>query len=252
MRPPSWLLLLVIILCVVLALGVAASGAAPLRRAVVAGVSGWLGGGPPGQRRRSPHLVVDTLNVAHWLSGQSRLSPETIVSAIDRTAPELKRRYSGRVIYVLKDRESQFNDAQVRELYRAAAERNQVYVAVAERYEDPPSADGPGTGDHGHSARGRDDFYMGVLASRLKCAVLTNDRFRDFDSLRANVPPFHATTYSYWGAPVREYLRPGRLRVERPPAVRPATALASVLVAEAHEGAPSLVVKKEAGGLLRA
>ena len=130
-------------------------------------------GGPPlsfggaGPRRgadfaKSSHIVVDALNLAHWLGlaqghaqGQSApLTPDLIAEAIDRTAPTLLKRHPGRVMYVLKDRESQFNDEAAREVYRRAAERNKVYVLVAERYSDPPK--GVAVSPE-HSARGRDE-----------------------------------------------------------------------------------------------
>lgn len=176
---------------------------------------------------RSPHIVVDTLNLTHWLHGTSRgrkplvMSPALIAETIDRTAPTLLVRHTGRVMYVLKDRESQFNDEAAREIYRQAAERNGVYVLAAERYPDPPKGVSPSSE---HSAQGRDDFFMSVLAHRYRCAVLTEDRLRDFDRFRATMQPFHVYEFAFWRAtPHREFIRPessAYVRMKKPRMVR--------------------------------
>lgn len=184
---------------------------------------GFAGGGR-GPSRESPHLVVDTLNLAHWLSGGKEplhLSPARIAEAIDRTAPTLLRRFPGRVMYVLKDRDSQFNSEEERSVYRDAATRNGVYVCAAERYADPPKGVAPSSA---HSARGRDDFYMALLAWKWRCPVATEDRLRDFAQLRATIQPFHVYEWAYWrGSPARDFVRPEAptyARVRRPRMVR--------------------------------
>ncbi|HVE12335.1 MAG TPA: hypothetical protein VNI01_02970 [Elusimicrobiota bacterium] len=192
-------------------------------------------------RRPSGHLVVDTLNLVHWLRARKAapdgspggdanpgapLTPTDIAAAVDATAAALKKKYPGRVIYVLKDRESRFNDESLREVYQAAAQRNQVTVALVERYQDPP-AGAPASADH--SARGRDDFYMSVLAQRLGCAVLTADRLRDFAAFRATVAPFQVLEFAYWRRfPSRDYVRPASpafARLRRPATIHPAEVL---------------------------
>jgi len=186
------------------------------------------GGAPPKKQRRgldytkSPHIVVDTLNLTHWLGGKDvKITPEKIVETIDETASILKLRHPGRVMYVLKDRDSEFNDDDARELYRTAAERNGVYVAIAEQYADPPQ--GVKKTDE-HSARGRDDFYIALLARRWRCAVLTEDRLRDFDRFRATLQPFHVYEYAFWRKlPYREFIRPAAstfARLKKPRMVR--------------------------------
>jgi hypothetical protein len=160
--------------------------------------------------RKSPHIVVDTLNLAHWLHTTSKvnkkMTPELINATIDQTAPILKMSHVGRVMYVVKDRESVFNDEASRQMYDAAAKRNGVYISVVERYEEPPAGVAPSAE---HSARGRDDFYLALLARQWRCAVLTEDRLKDFDRFRATVPPFHVYEYAFWrDAPQRESIRP--------------------------------------------
>ncbi len=192
-----------------------------------------VGGGrsPPGRTRlasrRAPpaHLVVDTLNLTHWINpaGPSNpLTPDRIIEAIDATAPVLKQQYRDKVIYVLKDRDSRFDDAEVREKYGLAAQRNGVYVSVASKYREPPAGTKPSTE---HSSLGRDDFYMALLAARNHCAVLTADKLRDFSRFRATIPPFYVVEYAYWrDAPEYEFVRPestAYARLRRPPTVHP-------------------------------
>jgi hypothetical protein len=213
------LLFVLLLVCVVLAAMVAGGRASAGRAA--------LGGAP---RRgldytKSPHIVVDTLNLTHWLHEADRktftLTPAAIAETIDRTAAALLVRHTGRVMYVLKDRESQFNDEAAREVYKQAAERNGVYVYVAERYPDPPKGVAPSAE---HSARGRDDFFVAMLAHRWRCAVLTEDRLRDFDRFRATIQPFHVYEFAFWrSTPHREFVRPessAYARMKKPRMVR--------------------------------
>ena len=167
---------------------------------------------PLPDKAKAPHIVVDTLNLTHWLENRSgsgsghKFGPEAIIAAIDRTAPILKLRHHDRVMYVVKDRDTQFNDEAARRTYAEAARRNGVYVYVVERYQDPPA--GPTTSDD-HSARGRDDFYISALAHKWRCAILTEDRMRDFDKFRANIQPFHVYEYAYWrDLPTRDFISP--------------------------------------------
>lgn len=186
----------------------------------------FVGGGPPRRGpdpRRSAHLVVDALNLVHWLlrDPAARPSPEAVAAAIDATAPALTARHPDRVIYVVKDRESALNTPAAHAVYRLAAERNGVYIAVAERYADPPRGV-PVSAEH--SARGRDDFLLAVLAHRYRCAALTEDRFRDFARFRATLQPFHFYEFAFWRhLPHRDFIRPEAAafaRLRPPPAVR--------------------------------
>jgi hypothetical protein len=219
--------LLLVVLLVVAAMVVLARTSPEAGATLIFGAAGpRRKAGPKGaDYAKSSHIVVDTLNLAHWLgraSGHGRaLTPDLIAEAIDRTAPVLLKRHPGRVMYVLKDRESQFNDEAAREVYRRAAERNKVYVLLAERYSDPPKgvAESPE-----HSAQGRDDFFIALLAHRWRCAVLTEDRLRDFDRFRATVQPFHVYEFAFWRAlPHREFVRPespAYARLKKPRMVR--------------------------------
>lgn len=200
---------------------------------------GALGTGPPkmggaGARLKRPetgHVVVDTLNLAHWLrprSSRAPLSLEEIVRAVDRAAPRLRRKFPGRVMFVLKDQETQHASASTKSALAEAARRNNCYVYLVARYEEPPSGVPVSTE---HSSLGRDDFYMALLAFQWRCSVATEDRLTDFSSLRRTLQPFHVTEWAYWRAlPQRDFIRPESLAYSR--IRKPRTARFSSLLGE--------------------
>jgi hypothetical protein len=207
-------LLLVVVAVVACAVALCAS-AAPGR------LPSYLGGDPPGRRRRaalaSPHLVVDALNLAHWRrrDRSDRSGPVglcDVIETIDKCTPALQKKFTGRVVYVTKDRETAPVDAKARAALQAAARRNHVHIALAERYRDEDAAEriaAQVAGRPAHAAKGRDDFYLALLAWRLRCPVLTADRLRDFEEFRTELPPFHVREYAYWrDKPERDYVRP--------------------------------------------
>lgn len=207
-----WWVLLVLVIVIVAA--VVASNHAAAAAVVGGSIAARRRTGPP----PSPHVVVDTLNLVGWLG--KRPSVDAVVAAVDRTAAAVTRRFRGRVFYVLKDRDSApVTEADRRRLHEAA-ERNRVWIVVAERYPDDHAAALPAA----HAARGRDDFYVSLLAHQYRCPVLTNDRLRDFAEFREAIPPFQTTEYTYWRAtPHRDWVRPqstAYARVRRPRLIR--------------------------------
>ena len=204
------LLLLVVVLALVL--GARAYGGAA--RATFGGAES-----PRVQKANaSDNVVVDTLNLTHWLAecapadtsrkakkGRRQKLQVTqcdIVGAIERTAPILKDRFPGEVIYVVKDRDSVPNDERTRIIYAVAARRCGVSVHITERTGDARAAWQPdGSDKPTHQGGGRDDFYMGVLAWKYRCVVLTEDRMRDFQELKHEVDPFRVHTIDHWRLP---------------------------------------------------
>lgn len=205
--------------------------------AAAAAVPEITGGGAPRRAARTaailkrPHAVVDTLNLVRWW-GEPATTTESIIRVIDATAPALRRRFPGELWYVLKDRDSLLNTPEVRSRYQAAAERNSVRIAVAEKYADPPRA-GPADLGAGvpadsvelarreHAERGRDDFYAALLAHRWRCPIITEDRLRDFDLFRSELDPFQVWQFSCARAqPERDFIRPRSAAYSRLPRPR--------------------------------
>jgi hypothetical protein len=207
----------------------------------------------------SGNVVVDTLNLTHVLLEKGKVAPPaasasrakaktlptppsapvkskinrcSIASAIEYAAPRLKEKFSGRVIFVLKDRDSSPDGVSAADtsFYKEIAHRLQIGIHIAEKVRvEIPGWQVVGSPDESlHQKRGRDDFYLGLLAWKLRCGVLTDDRMRDFDQLKTEVRPFRVHIIEPWGvsdairtdqvfAGAQEYSRilsPVRLRYE--------------------------------------
>ena len=203
----KWILLLVLVLVLVLVWEVGGSTRDLPRQVREENVLKHGGGRRKALHSKSPNVVVDTLNLAYHVhpagragSGQ-RIGLCEIIETIDATAPTIREHFRGKVYYVVKDRDSVFNDTRSRDLYQAAAERNRVTVVLTERYMDTQSS-WRETGEvrHTHQKLGRDDFYIGLLAWKLRCGVLTGDMMRDFNKLKTEVRPFLVYEYD-WAKP---------------------------------------------------
>jgi len=207
------------------------------------------GGARRRQRRETRrHIVVDTLNILHVLG--KRPSAKAIVETIDAVAPVLRKGdsgaggFPGRIMFVVKDRETEHLDEATHAAYAEAAVRNRAYVYAVERYRIPPcvsAVNEPGartaaTRSPRHSVRSRDDFYAAVLAERWSAPVLTADRFRDFAEWRRTLAPFHVDEYTFSAGPdtppLRYFVNPkggGFERMKAPDSVRPCRAISSLL-----------------------
>ena len=182
------------------------------------------------KKAASRNLVVDTLNMTHRLLNAGHISrcsdcpPAGLSScligqAIEYAAKKLKPptgRFDGKVVFVLKDRESA-STADGRPI-RDACERDYAEVAQKSGVEihralkpsgPPPDWQAKGTAGPNHQKLGRDDFYLGFLAWRLSCAALTGDHMRDFQQLKSEVSPFRVQVINQWGESSTDYVNPG-------------------------------------------
>ncbi len=216
-------------LLAVLIIVVAVIAALALRRHLPTAAALIMGGAARKTRPPAAHVVVDTLNLTHWryttARNRKKITPEQVIRTIEETAPTLLKAYpGGRIMYVVKDRDSAFNDAAAREAYAETATKCGVYINVVERYDGELEGFALAKQKKGagvHAEGGRDDFYMALLAKKWNCVVLTEDRFRDFDAFRGSVPPFHVYEYAYWRElPERQYIKPLTENVKKPRAVR--------------------------------
>lgn len=155
---------------------------------------------------QSSNIVVDTLNLVHWMhGGKVDMSEDLIIETINYAAPILKSKYPGRVMFVTKDRNSSGGKWDSSKMQKIA-EKNGIYIYSVENYELPPKGV---EASSSHSASGRDDFYMAILARQYKCRVCTGDHFGDFNEFRATVQPFHVYEYAFWRAiPDRIFIKP--------------------------------------------
>ena len=125
------------------------------------------------------------------------------------------------MVYVTKDRETLASaevTARRRAMYQAVARQCGVYVHVVERL-PPRVGEAAPRRPKSHSALGRDDFYLIMLAWRYRCPVLSQDRFRDLPDMKGGLlDPFHVFSYPPGTRPrERDFVNPaapefGRMR----------------------------------------
>lgn len=196
-----------------------------------AGAGGARGGAeaPGSVLPGGENVVVDALNLAHWLRrrrkgapGAPRVGVCDVLAAVETTAPLLRRLYPGRVVYVTKTREARAGagaTARLRALYQAAARRCGVHIHVVERLPDEAGAPDAvaAAARRGHSALGRDDFYLLMLARDYRAPVLSHDRFRDLPDMKAGgLAPFHVFGYSpVRTVPARDFVNPAAAEFRR-------------------------------------
>ncbi len=219
------IVLVVLLVCVLLALDRAASSGAIGGRAME-GSRGFYPKGipiPVTQQGRYSFLVIDTLNLAHFL-GFAPISTSTVIQTVDFATPRLIK-YADRLLFVLKDPTGAFLTQEDHQLYRDAAIRNRVHIVIAEKYVDPPIELGKTRYGFEHASKGRDDFYMSLLAKRYRSPVLTADKLRDFGEFRKKIPAFHTIEFDFWRElPTRDYIKPDAFaysRLRRPATIHP-------------------------------
>lgn len=255
MRRATGIALLVVLLVVVLALLVAwrncrhAWRPADLRRALggaVAKKADMSHIRSPGARARAEKadVVVDTLNLTYRLAENGTLSADadavrdiragrriskcTISAAIRHSAPVLREFFPSRVVFVIKDRDTHLSTPHTRPFYARLAREEKVHIHLVERPTGengtagaidraPASWHPSGDTDSSHQQKGRDDFYVGLLAWKMRCGALTDDRMRDFDKLKTEVRPFVVHEISPWtdGRPAKNYVNPGAREYQR-------------------------------------
>lgn len=213
----STIVVLCLVVVVVLAIVLSAVLKFITHRAIV------VTGGKPVSNK---DLVVDTLNLTHLLhkhkcirNDSDKVSTCLIVDAIEYSTPIIKQKYEGDIIFVIKDKDSINLDERTKAIYFSLAKRLRVSIHVAEKLNyDNVREDWqlPKPEGKHHQDIGRDDFYMGYLANKNKCRILTADKMRDFQELKKHVDPFSVTIMEYWREiPTKNWINPGAAEFKR-------------------------------------
>lgn len=204
-----WVLVLIIVVCIVAAL-------------VVRSIQpqNVLGGALP---RNEKHIVVDLLNLVHWYTQKDKITSADIRRTIKKTAPILKKKYPGEVIYVTKDMDRPGVETDLD--YEKMAEKQKIQISLV--LKDAPESNfrAPIRDPDSHSAKGRDDFVVGMLSWQLRCKALTNDSMNDFAEVKRNTQPFFVQDYHWVKGAKKSYIVPNMLDVRRPPRVKFSSAL---------------------------
>jgi hypothetical protein len=184
-------------------------------------------GGKVESKSIESNIIVDTLNVTYWLKKADNIVLNDILNTIDYYSAILRKKYTGKVIFVVKDKDYKYNDKSTRDLYQLSAVKNRVSIFIAEKYEDLPYSTERIGAVESHSTHGRDDFLMGLLANKYHSPVITFDNFADFHKFRSDIPPFHVTEYNHWKTlPEKMYVKPNSTaysHLKRPRTIKPDT-----------------------------
>ena len=183
-----------VVVCLVAILVIALFAIACARFPFHVTIRGIMGCGPTGNTK---DLVIDTLNILHYLG--MKPSDKSIRRTIEKTIPIIRKKYPGRIMYVVKDRDAGHIKDETKKMYESLAKKHMITIASVEKYKEQPNA--KDLADHKknkhHAAQGRDDYYALYLATKFNCWVLTNDKFKDAEDFKKNLIPFRAHEYHY-------------------------------------------------------
>jgi hypothetical protein len=172
-------------------------------------------------------IVIDTLNVLYFINGidmSTHIGTELIYKGIEYMAKKIKKFFFGRVMFVIKDKNTLLNNKEEREKYSLLAKKLKIFIYCAEKYNSTvaPNWNKPNWYDSKlhkqlseniHSTESRDDLTILILAVKYRCPILSNDNFRDSEEYRATVAPFKVLEYNWFSSkvPIIETYKPENL-----------------------------------------
>jgi len=160
------------------------------------------------------NIVVDTLNINYALFRKADL--EHIIKTIYFISNLLQNKYTDRVMFVIKDQIIKNHSEDEKKQFNNVAKELKIYIFLTEQYEDIHRVNQK-EAKKTHSANGRDDFYMCVLANKYNCKILTNDKLRDYSEFAKTVKPFRIIEYNYWrDGFIEDFISPVGFRIRRP------------------------------------
>jgi hypothetical protein len=150
-------------------------------------------------------IVIDTFNAIYFIKKNDKyISIHTICSSIEYMAIKLKKYFSGRIMFIIKDDENQKNNDANSEKYKELAKKLKIYIYVAESYQtNAPSWNLPNwVSKDIHSLKGRDDFATIKIAEEFNCPILSNDNYGDKKEFKYAVAPFKLLEYNWFSIKV--------------------------------------------------
>jgi hypothetical protein len=146
-------------------------------------------------------IVIDTLNAIHFIKKNDKyISINTICSSIEYMTIKLKKYFSGRIMFIIKDEENQKNSDANNEKYKELAKKLKIFIYIAESYKtNAPSWNLPNwISKDIHSLKGRDDFATIKIAEEFNCPILSNDNYGDKKEFSYAVAPFKLLEYNWF------------------------------------------------------
>lgn len=183
-------------------------------------------------------IAIDTLNVIYFIYGYdmtTHITDDNICIGIEYITKKLKKYFPGRVMFVVKDKNTLLNDNNVRNKYAALSKKLKIFIYIVEKYDlkNSPSWKKPtwiksnngildatdpklqhAISENIHSLESRDDLALILLSKKYRCPILSNDSFRDNSQYRATIAPFKVLEYNWFSSknPTIETYRPENLK----------------------------------------
>ena len=159
-------------------------------------------------------IAIDTLNVISFINNKPIHNQNEIIIGIHHITPILKKQYSGRIMFILKDKNTNFNTSEIREKYKKLAHELKIFIYITENYEKGPTWKLEKRFDSSiHSQHARDDLYLLILANQYKCPVITGDNFRDILEFKGTIAPFKILSYDWFTIkqPIQDFIMPSNI-----------------------------------------
>ena len=162
-----------------------------------------------GGYEKHKNLIVDTLNMTyeiHKKSDNYRVSNTDILNTIRIVTDKLKPHISDKLIFVTKTNKKDYKEL---ESYDNISKELGIYIYVVMALEKP-GINSFVKITKSHSTLGRDDFYIMIMAWKLRCPVLGQDYYRDLKNMKfGDLDSFYVKRYSpYKKFPDRDYVNP--------------------------------------------
>jgi hypothetical protein len=156
--------------------------------------------------KKAKSIVIDTLNMTHELFDKQQskskkskskkyvINQADINKTIIKLTEKLKPTYSDKIIFVVKTQESLSDEKLqlIRDNYKNLSKDLKVEIHLVEKLKDSKVKF-----FKGHSALGRDDFYIKVISWENRFPILSNDRFRDLEQMKfGELDSFYVRIYT--------------------------------------------------------
>ena len=158
------------------------------------------------------NIIVDTLNMTyeiHKKSDNYRISHNDILNTIRMVTNKLKPFVSDKIIFITKTNEKHaLNDFEMQS-FRDISKELQVFIYIVNKLKEP-GIDTYVRIKKSHATLGRDDFYIILMAWKLRCPVLGQDYYRDLRGMKyGELDSFFVDKYSpYKQFSERDYINP--------------------------------------------
>ena len=145
------------------------------------------------------NIVIDTLNMTYEIHKKSKsyhITNKDILSTIRIVTNKLKPIVSDKIIFITKTSEKLEQNNDDLDSYDKISKELGVYIYIVNKLKKPNKNTFVRI-KKSHSTLGRDDFYIMITASKLKCPVLGQDYYNDLKNMKfGELDSFYVTRYS--------------------------------------------------------